>query len=654
MLLLIDRATGVRRLLAWCVLCVVTLLTTSTIASADVAPQKNWKRLQTPNFELLGNTGDGDLRAVADRLEQFRDAMALLFTSLRPSTNRIRVLVFRNHRAYDPFKPRYEGKPANVGGYFLDGEDVSHITLTVENRDENFGVIYHEYTHLLMADVGSVPVWVSEGLAEYYSSFTTTPDGKQVQMGHPLSRHVLRLRDDFMPLATLVDVARDSAHYNERDKQGVFYAESWALIHYLLLGNEQRYAPQASAFISALAAGSSLEKACLDTLKVTPAQLESELRSYVQRSRFYSQVVKFDERLARLAKLPITPVPDSEVHAALGSLLYRLGRNEEADAQLAVALSLDPESPIAHAALGQLRQRQNRDADARMHLERAALSEAATFTTHFQLARALYDAADAAGTPNDPTLLAAQEAALRKTVALNPSFAEGWHRLGIILASTPDGVTEALDCVQKATQLAPGREQYRLSLAYIYANSQQYAAARALGAALARRATDPDVRDRAQALYDRVDAYMRHLAQAKAAAEAHALPLAESAPGSMRFDEGVRAQGPMIPDLRLPQDGEERHFGYLVSIECQSSGVVIHLDVQGQAMTVRAARFDAIDFISYREDLRGALGCGRRTELDGVVATFRRDAAAAPHAGTAIAVEFVPRGFLPKTLTPQP
>ena len=34
-------------------------------------------------------------------------------------------------------------------------------------------------------------------------------------------------------------VDRDSPLYNERDKAGVFYAESWALLHYLLLGRER-------------------------------------------------------------------------------------------------------------------------------------------------------------------------------------------------------------------------------------------------------------------------------------------------------------------------------------------------------------------------------------------------------------------------------
>uniref|UniRef100_UPI0031396103 hypothetical protein n=1 Tax=Citrobacter sedlakii TaxID=67826 RepID=UPI0031396103 len=135
-----------------------------------VPAQNGWKRLQTPNFELLGNTGDRDLRMVGERLELFRDAMALLFAkAARQADARTRVLVFRSHRAYDPFKPLYQGKPAALGGYFLGGEDVNHITLTVENPDANFQVIQHEYVHLLMAEsLGATPPWVSEGLAEYY------------------------------------------------------------------------------------------------------------------------------------------------------------------------------------------------------------------------------------------------------------------------------------------------------------------------------------------------------------------------------------------------------------------------------------------------------------------------------------------------------
>ena len=84
-----------------------------------------------------------------------------------------------------------------------------------------------------------------------------------------------------------------------------------------------------------------------------------------------------------------------------------------------------------------------------------------------------------------------------------------------------------------------------------------------------------------------------------------------------------------------------------MTIECAPTAVVLHLDVDGTVVTVRARRFEDIDFISYRDDLRGNLSCGRRAALDAVTATFRSDPSVVPHVGTAVAVEFVPKGYVP-------
>ena len=617
------------------------------LAQSAVPAQKGWKRLQTPNFEVLGNTGDRDLRMVAERLELFRDAMGLLFANAaRPADARTRVLVFRNHKAYDPFKPQYEGKPAAVGGYFLSGEDVNHITLTVENRDANFQVIQHEYVHLLMADsLGSTPAWVSEGIAEYYSSFTTTPDGRTVHLGIPHASHVYELRETFLPLQTIVSTTRDSSQYNEKDKKGTFYAESWALVHYLLLGNGQKYSARAASFVGALAGGKSLEQATRETLGVEAPQLEKELRAYVDRGQFMMQTARFDERLAKLEKLPIEPVSEGDVHAALGDLLQRLRRDAEAEGQLSRALELDAESPLAHAGLAEVRLRQDRRADALAHLERATRSQDATFVTHYRFAAVL------SGPDGTPTDVARQEAALRRVVELNPRFAEGWHLLGAVKGRDPASAAEARALVQKAIDIAPGRERYLLTMAYLYANGQNYKVAAALSRTLSQQAVDEQVRTHARALHEQVLAYERHVEQAAAAQAAHG---ASATPADVRFD--ARPEAPaLIPDLRQVQSGEVRRPGFLIAIECSASGVVFRVDTEGRPVALKAKRFEDVEFITYRDDLQGAVECGRRKTLDAVYVTWRGAPTVAGLADAVpVAIEFLPKGFVPPRQDPLP
>src|SRR5215212_10578861 len=93
------------------------LLATASFAGAApaVERQKNWLTLRSPNFTVLGDAGAGDIRRVAERLEGFRDALGALFPrAIEAASRATTVVVFRSHRSFEPFKPRYEGKPQSV------------------------------------------------------------------------------------------------------------------------------------------------------------------------------------------------------------------------------------------------------------------------------------------------------------------------------------------------------------------------------------------------------------------------------------------------------------------------------------------------------------------------------------------------------------
>ena len=142
---------------------------------------------------------------------------------------------FKHDASFKPYKPLYNGKPANLAGYFQSGQDENIIALDISaNQEHPMSLIYHEYTHLLTSlTPRQLPVWLQEGLAELYSSFDV--DDTKVTLGSPISRHVLLLRDKtFIPIQDLIAVRHGSPIYNERDKQSIFYAESWALCHYMI------------------------------------------------------------------------------------------------------------------------------------------------------------------------------------------------------------------------------------------------------------------------------------------------------------------------------------------------------------------------------------------------------------------------------------
>src|SRR5215468_1344322 len=144
------------------------LLQANTVQAKD-----KWINLSTKNFNIISNADEGGSRKLALKLEQFHYVFSKLFNL--PLTRRIptTVMVFRNDASFRPFKPLYNGKPANLAGYFQPSQDENIIALDISaNEQRPLSVIFHEYTHLVTSETRREwPLWLKEGLAEVYSSF---------------------------------------------------------------------------------------------------------------------------------------------------------------------------------------------------------------------------------------------------------------------------------------------------------------------------------------------------------------------------------------------------------------------------------------------------------------------------------------------------
>jgi len=94
----------------------------------------------------------------------------------------MQIVAFRNSKEMRQFAPLFNGKPTEVAGLFIGGQDRTFILLdmSVENP---WTVVFHEYAHRLMD--GNLTVhtdpWFEEGFAEYFASIEV--DGKQARIG---------------------------------------------------------------------------------------------------------------------------------------------------------------------------------------------------------------------------------------------------------------------------------------------------------------------------------------------------------------------------------------------------------------------------------------------------------------------------------------
>ncbi|MEZ5286443.1 MAG: DUF1570 domain-containing protein [Vicinamibacterales bacterium] len=290
-----------------------------------VPEHRAWLEVRSPNFIVMGDAGAGRLRDVAERMEQLHATLQMMATRGEIRSTTTFVLVFRDERSFRPYMPIFNGKVVPVGGYFQPG--LVNV-ITVLGREDDLGrIAYHEYVHQATAPLmGEAPIWLREGLAEFFSTFEVTSGGRTARLGRVQDAHVITLQREFLPLATLAAVDRNSPRYNEQSKSSVFYAESWALVHFLQLGEQRKYAPRVGAFMDALAEGAPFERACQEHLGTSVAALESELRNYLHSLVFYRLDSKLPDEVGRLERIEATPVSEGDVCATLGYLLHISGR----------------------------------------------------------------------------------------------------------------------------------------------------------------------------------------------------------------------------------------------------------------------------------------------------------------------------------------
>lgn len=466
----------------------------------------NWRSVRTNHLFVIGNADAEKLRQVAAWLEFFHSAFARLVSrNVLESSVPTTVIVFRDDASFTPFKPLYQGRSIDLAGFFQPGDDVNYIALSLDpdNRDP-FSTAFHEYVHLHLRDnVPGVPLWLNEGLAELYGSLQFT--GNDALLGTPLSHYIRLLREnELLPLSTLFSIGTNSPHYNEQDKTGVFYGQSWALVHYLMLGENGRQ-EQFRRFLQQVGRGESAAKAIEDSFGVSLTTLEQDLKTYVRRGDFAAQRVAVDnpQTYASYTAIQRTTLSEGEANHYLGDLLLHTGRDKEAEQYFKQAIALDPGFTPPYASLGSMYVHQRRYAEAKKYLQKATTTPQ-SYLIHYYLAFVLSRdgvAPDGRIKEYSKENAAAIRDQLLRATKLAPNFAPAYHLLALVDLVTDERLDEALEMAQKARQLAPSKSSYSLLLAEIYLRRSDPAAARQILEPLTRD-SDQSVRNEAKDLLD--------------------------------------------------------------------------------------------------------------------------------------------------------
>ncbi|HTA46303.1 MAG TPA: tetratricopeptide repeat protein [Bryobacteraceae bacterium] len=545
-------------------------LITATSAAVPAFAADQWLHLATPHFEMYTDVGERSARDAILYFEQVRS----FFTEAAPVRGGVtefpvRIVIFKNEKQYRPYAMNSFATAYYVGTQWRD-------YIVMQDADtEHLPAAIHEYMHLIVRHSGlELPVWLNEGWADVYS--TLKPIGKKTALGDLIPGRVQELNGGkWLDFNTLTSADQHSPYYNEANRAGMFYSESWALVHMLYLAPD--YKQKFPAFVGAILQRKTAAEACQIAYGRSAAQVFADLKSYLTRNQLFG--VLFDVKLTKAEEeAVVTPAGDFESGLTLADLLAALNKRDEAQAAYDRLAKIKPDNAEIPQSLGYLAWRNGNTESARAHFEKAFASGADDPQMCFHLA----SLEQTAHQPNEkiiPPLLRALKG--------RPDYVDARIELGVVELNAQNYDAAIAAFVQLHNIPAERAPLVFNGMAYAYAQKGDLTSARQQ-ALNARKWDRTDVETR------QTDDLIRYIDRVQSAGKASAIPeIARSNPGSDSAPPTLRRAVPPAfraePDIVTPGERVERVQGTMKALDCSGDHPRLEVLVEGKPLILDVA-----------------------------------------------------------------
>ncbi len=479
-------------------------------AQEDLSPllQRRWFEARTSHFNLYSCGETQQVTKLGGRLEQFRLAYLSLAGAQAVASPPIVVMAFPDIASMQPFLPVRNGKPASLTAFFHRSSDENLIVMPL-TESVSLQAILHEYTHLLLRHNDSYwPLWLKEGMAEIYGTLEVIGN-RSIRIGRPQADHLALLaKAPMLSLSDLFAVSHSSPEYNESDRQGMFYAQSWLLAHYLMIGDQGTHRPAFGQLTVLLRQGELPQQAFTNAFKAPNAIVEKELRSYARRPKLESLDLTVTTDLTMPQPIVIRPLSPVEICFRLGDELFRIGRSDAAESYFLHGEKLAPRSPLPSEGLGFIAADRGSSEEAVRLLGQALRRGSISFLAHYIYAAQKLKLAAKSSDYFVPVKGETENeirAELKKSVTLMPDFGGAHHLLGVFELVQGENAAAAEKHLQRAIQLEPENLSYLLSLAQSQLLKEDVPAARRTLESLRRPYVNPKLRLHAVELLQELD-----------------------------------------------------------------------------------------------------------------------------------------------------
>jgi len=613
--------------------------------------------VRSKNFRFIGEISEDRIRREASKLEQFRESFRRAFPAIvGESSAPLTILIFKDAESFAPFKPVLENGSTDrhISGIFQSSGESNYIAFSISGNagDEvSSETIFHEYIHFLFKkyfQTADLPVWLNEGLAEYFQTFRIKNERRAI-FGEDRKNHLQLLRQyKIFPLKTLSEIDYATFSKTEISAKRLFYAQSWAVVYYLMRKTGGDLTARIENYLALIAAGKAREAAFEEAFKVKYSQAETELENYISRKSFEADFLDLSEKPDFQIQFSTEKINQSEWLFYLSDLLFQAQRLDEASKMLKKSLLLNEKSAAANLLFGKIFLRQKNPAEAISYFDKALALGGEKTAANFFLAQTLFRENvldNGFVNPIPPENAKKIRELLKSAIRQNPQLIEAYQILTSISLTNNDEMSETIEYVENALKIQPQNFRLKYDLAQLYLIKRNLENARKIAAELAENCTEKVFCERVKSFTEVLNSTVQREKEIFELKKKYGLE-------NVNFEEenllppAEAMNRALNRSLRKPLAGEKRFVGNLREIDCDKN-VTFKIEGENQNLNLSKNSFDEITLMSFSSNTAGMrIECGNpKTEMF-VVATYKINSNEKIDSdGEILVLEFVPKEF---------
>ncbi len=591
----------------------VLLLTASTVLAKEGG--EGWVEVRSPHFLVLTDSTEKQARHVAGQFERMRAVFHTAFPKAHVDPpDPIIVIALKDKRAFEALEPEsYLAKgQLDLAGLFLRAPDKNYVLLRLDAQGEHpYATVYHEYTHLLLADAETwMPLWLNEGLAQFFQN--TEIHEKDADAGEPSRENIMLLRQNkLIPIETLLAVDVKSPYYHEEEKGSIFYAESWALVHMLKVADGILHTHRLADYIEIVSQHVDPVTAGDRAFGDLP-QLQKALEMYISRFSFSYMKIEVPQDVNE-ASFQAAAVPLSQADALRADFLAYNDRRKDARTLLDTVLQEDPKNVQAHETMGYLEGRAGNLESARKWYEQAIQLDSQSYLAHYYYAAISMQSG--AAVPAEQI-----EASLQSAIKLNPKFAPAYDALAMFYGMHHEKLDEAHMMNVRAVALDPANLGFRINAAVVLQEEDRYKDAISVLKSSAGLAKTPDEATNLDTRIKQLEEQQAQHAPAEASSKSARPEYTGDSTGTTT-KKTVSLPAPKHP-TETPLGPKQTVQGVIKAVQCTDpSEIELKVDEGGKAVSLYSNNYYDIPFRATNYTPEGEIHpC---TDLEGMKASIQ-------------------------------